>query len=274
MQLRHITADHLVDAWQRVKTERPLIFHISNDVAMPLQANICLAVGGSPIMSQYPTETADLLTLCQGLLINLGTPNQAALQAAEIGLATAAKRQDCLSLLDPVGYGASPCRIQHTQQLLQQFPLSILKGNAGEISLLAGEGGTIKGVDTVTAGDLRQSVITLAQHHACIACATGEVDYLSDGESVALIYGGSAWLPLLSGSGCALGSIMLTCAAATRDALLGSLCGLIAIGIAAERAEQKCSGPGSFQTCLIDALYHLSPQDFLATETRWSVQSA
>lgn len=270
MQLRDITSDDLVKTWQEVKRKKPLIFHVTNSVATQLQANICLAVGGSPIMSQYPEETNELLSLCQGFLVNLGTPTEAALKTTNLGMASR-KNKACISLLDPVGYGASSFRIQYTHELLQKYAFSVLKGNSGEISLLAGKGGAIKGVDAVAAGNLHEGVLALARNYSCTVCATGEVDYISDGESVAAVYGGSPLLPFLSGSGCALGSIMLTCAAAS-NAILGSICGLIAMGIASERASKKSAGPGSFQIYLIDELYNLSPEDFTRTENRWSVE--
>ena len=108
-----------------------------------------------------------------------------------------------------------------------------------------------------------------------MACATGETDYLSDGESVVRVSGGSSMLPYLSGSGCVAGTVVLSVAAACEDAVSGALGGLLAMGIASERAEAKCSGSGTFAAALIDEFYRLSAEDFRlktsSSGTRWQV---
>ena len=272
MKLTDCGLDDVTGAWERLKAVHPLIFHVTNAVAVALQANVCLAIGASPLMSQYPEETEELVGLAQGFLVNLGTPTDTGWVTVKRGMAAA---NGCFSLLDPVGYGASRFRIASTDALLREHSFSILKGNAGEISLLAGVGGATKGVDALSAGDLEKGVLALSQKYGCVACATGEVDYLSDGESVVRVTGGSSMLPYLSGSGCAAGTVVLSVAAACKDAPLGTLCGLLAMGAASERAEKKCGGSGTFPALLIDELYKLTPDDLRTGArsggARWSV---
>jgi hydroxyethylthiazole kinase len=268
MKLTDCTSKDIADAWASLAAKRPLVFHVTNAVATALQANVCLAIGASPLMSQYPEETADLIALAQGFLVNLGTPTEAALATVKRGMEAvsahgADARGACLTLLDPVGYGASRFRVESTDKLLSDHSFSIIKGNAGEISLLAGIGGATRGVDVLSAGDLERGVLELARRFGCVACATGEVDYLSDGQAVVRVTGGSPLLPLLSGSGCVTGTVVLSVAAACGDAVLGALCGLVAMGIASERAEKRCTGSGAFSPSLIDELQHLRPEDFL-----------
>ena len=62
-----------------------LIFHITNDVAAPLQANVCLAVGASPLMSKHPAETEELAALSNGFLANLGTPTPDSIETINLG---------------------------------------------------------------------------------------------------------------------------------------------------------------------------------------------
>ncbi|MDR1873567.1 MAG: hydroxyethylthiazole kinase [Synergistaceae bacterium] len=262
MKLKDCGAKDLADAWAAIAAKRPLIFHVTNAVATALQANVCLAVGASPLMSQYPEETEELIALAQGFLVNLGTPTEAALAVARRGT-KAANARGCFTLLDPVGYGASRFRTESTDGFLKDCSFSILKGNAGEISLLAGVGGATKGVDALSAGDLERGVLGLARKFGCVVCATGEADYLSDGETIVRVTGGSALLPFLSGSGCAVGTVVLSATAACGDAPLGALCGLEAMGIASERAEKRCTGSGTFPPLLIDELHRLRPEDFL-----------
>ncbi|MDR2180162.1 MAG: hydroxyethylthiazole kinase [Synergistaceae bacterium] len=270
MRLADCTPEKAAEAWGRLKEVRPLILHVTNAVAAALQANVCLAVGAAPLMSQYPEETEELVGLSQGFLVNLGTPTEAALETVKRGM-RAAGAKGCLVLLDPVGYGASRFRVENTNALLHEYSFSIIKGNAGEISLLAGVGGATKGVDALSAGDLKRGVQELARKYGCVACATGEVDYLSDGESVVCVSGGSSMLPYLSGSGCVAGTVVLSAAAACKSAELGTLCGLLAMGIASERAEAKSSGSGTFASVLIDELHRLNPEDFRLEARRWQV---
>ena len=268
IDLGNYTAENVAAAWGILKAKRPLILHVTNAVAAALQANICLAVGASPLMSQYPEETAELIDIAQGFLVNLGTPTEAALAAVTRGM-NAANAKGRFTLLDPVGYGASRFRIESTDALLKKYSFSILKGNAGEISLLAGAGGSTKGVDALSAGDLKRGVFELAQRFGCVACATGEVDHVSDGKSVVCVRGGSDRLPFLSGSGCAAGTVILSVTAACGDPALGTLCGLLAMGIASERAEKKCAGSGTLAALLTDELYLLRAEDFLDSRARW-----
>jgi hydroxyethylthiazole kinase len=278
MSLTDYKPEDIARAWAALKEKRPLVFHVTNAVASALQANVCLAIGASPLMSQYPEETEELVDLAQGFLVNLGTPTDAAYATVKRGMARIEAKKgelkECFSLLDPVGYGASRFRVESTDALLREYRFSILKGNAGEISLLAGVGGGTKGVDVLAAGDLKKGVVELSRKHGCVTCATGESDYLSDGESVLRVSGGSALLPTLSGSGCAVGAVVLSVTAACGDPALGTLCGLVAMGIASERGEKQSTGSGTFPALLIDELYRLSPEDLLTGArsggARWS----
>jgi hydroxyethylthiazole kinase len=255
-----------------VKRERPLIFHVTNDVAISLQANVCLAIGASPLMSRYPEETEDLIGIARGFLVNLGTPGEAALETVKNGMNALKRRKgECFSLLDPVGYGASRFRVESTDRLLEEHAFSIVKGNAGEMSLLAGAGGATRGVDALSSGDLPRAVSDLARKRRCVACATGETDYLSDGNFTIRVRGGSALLPFLSGSGCVAGTVVLSVTAACGDSVLGTLCGLVAMGLASERAEKKCSGSGTFAASFLDELHGLRSEDFYGAGARWEI---
>ena len=275
MKLRDCTPEDLADAWESVKKARPLVLHITNGVAAALQANACLAVGASPLMSQYPEEIEELLVLSRGFLVNLGTPTETAWEAVKRGM-TEIDPQKCFTLLDPVGYGASSFRVESSETLLEEYSFSVVKGNAGEISLLAGVGGATKGVDVLLAGDLEKGVVELAQKHGTLVVATGEVDNVSDGGNLVRVRGGSGMLPLISGSGCVAGTVVLSVIAACGEVSLGTLCGLLAMGMASERAEgagEKRAGPGTFAARLLDELHGLSCDDFrhAGCRGRWNV---
>lgn len=52
-------------------------------------ANIILACGGSPIMADEMTEVEEITTICQSLVINIGTLNSRTIEA----MITAGKKQ-------------------------------------------------------------------------------------------------------------------------------------------------------------------------------------
>lgn len=266
MKLKDITNDKLIEAWGSIARNRPLIYHITNSVAVAYQANVTLAIGASPLMSQFPGEAAELTSIAAGLLINLGTPTPAGIESAKNALATANEKGK-FTLLDPVGYGASKIRIQTTDEFLKKYKFSVIKGNAGEMSLLAGLEGRTRGVDSELSEHTALAVRKIASDFGCIACATGKTDFLSDGESVVEVFGGNNVLPLLSGSGCTAGSVIIACVAGSSNPAAGSLAGLIAMGIASERTEKN--GAGTFPPAFLDSLNLLMPSDFAGADKRW-----
>ena len=60
----------------QVRKAVPLVHNITNYVTVNDVANILLACGGSPIMSDEPEDVEDITAICGGLNINIGTLNQ------------------------------------------------------------------------------------------------------------------------------------------------------------------------------------------------------
>ena len=97
---------------ENVRTRTPLIHNITNYVTVNDVANILLACGGSPIMSDDIEEVEEITSICGGLNINIGTLNQRTIPA----MFAAGKKAESLNhpiLLDPVGAGASYPAHQH-----------------------------------------------------------------------------------------------------------------------------------------------------------------
>ena len=55
-----------------VRKTVPLVHNITNYVTVNDVANILLACGGSPIMSDEPEDVEDITSICGGLNINIG----------------------------------------------------------------------------------------------------------------------------------------------------------------------------------------------------------
>ena len=58
-----------------VRKTTPLVHNITNYVTVNDVANILLACGASPIMSDEPEDVEDITSICGGLNINIGTLN-------------------------------------------------------------------------------------------------------------------------------------------------------------------------------------------------------
>ena len=63
------------------RQRRPLIHCINNHVTSNDCANILLACGGSAIMADDLDEVAEVTAMCDGLVLNMGTPNPRKLDA-------------------------------------------------------------------------------------------------------------------------------------------------------------------------------------------------
>ena len=87
-----------------VRKSVPLVHNITNYVTVNDVANMLLACGGSPIMSDEPLDVEEITSICGGLNINIGTLNARTIE----GMIKAGKKANELGhavLLDPVGAG-------------------------------------------------------------------------------------------------------------------------------------------------------------------------
>ena len=84
-----------------VRKKAPLIHNITNYVTINDVANMVLACGASPIMSDEPTDIEEITSICQGLNINMGMLNPRKIESMQ----KAGKKSNELYhkvLLDPV----------------------------------------------------------------------------------------------------------------------------------------------------------------------------
>ena len=79
------------------------------------------------------------------------------------------------------------------------------------------------------------------------------------------VTGGDALMPLVIGTGCALGATTAACLAAARGEGLSEHDAVVAahalFGAAGLVAARSASGPGSFRTAWLDALHALTPAE-------------
>ncbi|MEF9968073.1 MAG: hydroxyethylthiazole kinase, partial [Longicatena sp.] len=110
---------------ENVEEKTPLVHCITNYVTVNDCANALLAVKGSPIMADDEDEVEDITSICNALVINIGTLNKRTLGS----MIKAGKKANALGhqvILDPVGAGASPLRTNATFQLLKEVKSLLL----------------------------------------------------------------------------------------------------------------------------------------------------
>ena len=233
--------EKLTEALRRVRERSPRIHCLTNPVTMQDVANLLLAAGGSTIMAQDVREVQEIVSQCQGLLLNTGVPDEEKLKAWIL----AGQRANQLGLpvvLDPVGAGASRFRREALRSLLSRVRVSVIRCNQGEAAALleeppqAGEEKFPQGVEEAPqageeeawqphsekrglkpsgvesglrlAGDgQRRLAEALARRYGCTALVSGETDLVSDGKQWARLQGGDGRTAKITGSGCMLSAL-------------------------------------------------------------------
>ncbi len=250
--------------WEKMRKEKPLVYHITNSVAITEQAHTTLTIGARPVMAYSSEETEEMCSISDALLLNIGTPSIQELYAMKKALKKA-NDKGIPVLLDPVGYGATEFRNRVVLDLINSGNFAVIKGNEGEIASLSGVKGVVSGVDSnlKEKNRIKEIVNGLAEKYKSVIIATGEEDTLSNGNDCFSVKEGSKLLTYITGSGCMVGSIIASLLAVSKEHLMASLAGLIAMKIAAKRAEKDSNGTGSFKLNLYDELFKLKGEDLL-----------
>lgn len=241
----------------QVRTQNPIAFNISNFVTVQDVANGINAIGGSPIMSEEINEANAMVQMSNSVTINLGAFTEAQLdQIKAVGLAA----QDNFKpvVLDPVAVGAVAYRLERCNQLLDEFPVTVIRGNAGEVAALADVEWQSKGID---AGDGNADVVAMAKALAnkrnCVVVLSGKTDVITDGSRVTQVYNQTDLFKLHVGSGDMLSSTIGVFLGTEADpyeaAQMASLTFAVAGQVVANKMEQPLAG--SFGPRLIDELY-------------------
>lgn len=257
----------LSDIFARVRKNRPLVHHITNYVTVNDCANITLCAGGAPVMADAPEEVADMVAIADALVLNIGTLNTAQIESMILA-GNAANRQGIPVILDPVGAGATRFRTSTTKRLLDELKITVLKGNAGEIGIIAGVEAVVRGVDSQgISADPLGTAAGLAENLGCTVVMSGATDIITDGKHSLCVDNGHPRMASLSGTGCMAASVTGTFCAVSDDPVAAAAAAFSAFGLAGERAAAVSKGPLSFRTALFDELSILTPGD-LATGAR------
>lgn len=251
------------------RNSTPLVHFITNYVTVNDVANMMLACDGSPIMSDDIGDVEDITTICNALVINIGTLNENTI-ASMIAAGKKANELGRPVILDPVGAGASKLRTETTFKLLNEIKFTVIRGNISEIKTVYSGSGSTKGVDAdvadaVTDANLAETAVfakELSKTTGAIIAMTGAIDIVSDGEHVYAIRNGVAMMSKITGTGCMLDGVIAGYLVGNSDNLTNAVVAAIgAMGLCGEIAEKKVAkagaGTSSFRMHLIDAMSNL-----------------
>lgn len=253
---------------EHVRKSKPLIHNITNYVTVNDVANVLLACGGSPIMSDEPDDVVDITSICGGLNINIGTLNKKSVR----GMFLAGARANQLGhpvLLDPVGAGASTLRTSTALSLMEKIKFDVIRGNVSEIKTLALGTGSTKGVDADVADAVTEenldSMISFAKGFSkksgAIIAITGAIDLIADSEKCFVIRNGRAEMSKITGTGCQLSGMMTAYIVANSENKLEAAAAAVCVmGLAGEIGYanmQEGEGNSTYRNRIIDAIYNM-----------------
>jgi hydroxyethylthiazole kinase len=237
---------------QKIAEEKPLVHHLTNYVTVNLVANTTLSTGALPVMAHAREEVAEMVGLASALVVNIGTLAPTFVEAVMLA-GKRANERGIPVVLDPVGAGATSFRTNTAERLLSELALAAVCGNAGEIATLAGLDAEVRGVESL-AGDARGAVTKAAGSLGVTVAATGETDYVSDGERTLAISNGHPLMGRVVGSGCA-STAVVGCFAAVGGGEAETIAHALAyFGRAGEIAARGAEGGGTFEPRFLDAL--------------------
>lgn len=251
-----------------VRNSVPLVHNITNYVTVNDVANVLLACGGSPIMSDEPDDVEDITSICGGLNINIGTLNKNSIEAMFIA-GKKANEIGTVTLLDPVGAGASKLRTDTAVKLMDDIKFTVVRGNISEIKTLALGSGTTKGVDADVADAVTDDTLDnavkfvkdFAKKSGSIVAITGAIDLVADGDKCYVIRNGRPEMGKITGTGCQLSGMMTAFVVANRDnALEAAAAAVCTMGLAGEMAwdrMQDGDGNSTYRNRIIDAIYNM-----------------
>lgn len=259
-----------------LKIRNPLVHCITNYVTVNDCANAILAVSGSPIMADDIKEVEDITTICNSLVINIGTLNERTI----LSMIKAGKMANQLNhpiIFDPVGAGASKLRTDTAKKLLKNLKFSVIRGNISEIKALATNIATTQGVDAnindIVTKDNLDEVVSFAkkfsQETDSVIAITGAIDIIASKDKAYAIYNGCKTMSRITGTGCMLSAILGAFIAVGQSSPLETTAYTVALmGYCGEIASQKIrdrdEGTSSFRTYLIDALSTIKYTNFKA----------
>lgn len=256
------------DVFDKIEKDPAMVHCITNYVTINDVANIILAAGASPIMADDPMEVREITSMCDSLVINIGTLKQNTVRS----MLLAGKKANELGhtvVLDPVGVGASKFRKDTAMKLLEEIKFDVIRGNISEIKTLyekneSGYGVDAKEEDAVTSDNLDtviDMVKKLSKKTEAVIVVTGQIDLITDGETMYFVKNGVADMSRITGCGCMLDGVIASFIGSNKDQILeATTLAVCAMGLCGEYAKEKAKGTGTFKMHLMDAMSNMNAE--------------
>ena len=254
---------------ENVRAKTPLVHNITNYVTVNDVANVLLAAGGSPIMSDDADDVEDITSICGGLNINIGTLNKNTIPSMFLA-GKKANELGHIVLLDPVGAGASRLRTDTANRLMREVRFDAVRGNISEIKTLCTGSGTTKGVDADAVDAVMEAnlddgvalVKAFARQAGCIIAVTGAIDLVSDGERCWCIRNGRPEMSRITGTGCQLSALTTAFLVANPghklEAAAAAVCTMGLAGEIGWANMQPGDGNSTYRSRIIDAIFNMT----------------
>ena len=253
-------ADRAAVNLQAVRQQQPLVHTITNPVVMDFTANALLALGARPIMAYAVEEVEEVVAASNALVLNLGTPSPARLEAMQLA-GKAAGRSQIPIVFDPVGVGLTALRRSAAKQLVDRLSISVIRANATEMLGLADTQSRPAGVAAVhTTEAAIPTARRLVGKTAEIIAVSGVRDWIGSTQDAIYVANGHERMSRVTGTGCVLSALIAAFLSVDRNSFYATVSAIALWGICGEMAARQTQGPGHFRTALIDALDALTPQ--------------
>lgn len=249
---------------QNVKEKEPVVQAITNFVTVNDCANIILAAGASPTMAHEVEEVAEVASVVQALVMNMGTMEDV---KAMLVAGKAANAAGVPVVLDPVAVGATTLRRNGGKALLEQVKFAVIRGNTSEIKHLALGSGATRGVDAAEEDKITEKnykrfarmARDLARRTGAVIAISGVIDIVASAERVYALRNGDAMMSRITGSGCMLTALLgAFCGGNPNQILEAAVCAVTLMGVSGEIARQKTDAQGggtlTFRTHLVDQI--------------------
>jgi len=257
---------------ENVRIKTPLVHSITNYVTVNDCANAILACGASPIMADDQNEVEEITSICNSLVINIGTLNERIISS----MMKAGKKANELNhpvVLDPVGAGASSFRTKTSFNLLENVKFSVIRGNTSEIKAIHKGSGTTKGVDAdvsdaITETNLDEAIVFVkdfSKKTGSIIAITGAIDIIADENKAYVIRNGNALMSKITGTGCMLTSLIGAFCGGNSDSILDATAAAVCVmGLCGELAFEKLQkvdgGTSTYRTFIIDYISKMNTE--------------
>ena len=174
-----------------------------------------------------------------------------------------------VTLLDPVGAGASKLRTDTANELMEKVKFDVVRGNISEVKTLMIGSGSTKGVDAdvadkVTEDNIDETIVKLKAFSAktgSIIAVTGAIDLVCDSEKCYVIRNGRPEMSSITGTGCQLSGLMTAFLVANKDNKLEAAAAAVCtMGLAGEigwSRMQDGDGNSTYRNRIIDAIYNM-----------------